>query len=176
MIQEQNAESEKLDPTKENPALEKLVFHNLASYSRQIADLYDDMGRTYDASFDIALETTNQRHGGALKKLADKQERGLKMAGIWQRPVGRGLAVLHHPDKWEAWIPAENGRFEVHLADYPKSENAMLSIEEIGNPSNALPVVANKALLCDFAWAILRQFEVPTIQEELTKLERKANR
>lgn len=72
LIQEQNTESEKLDPTKDNPELEKAVFHTLAAYSRQIADLYDDMGRTYDANFESALETTNQRHGGALKKLADK--------------------------------------------------------------------------------------------------------
>lgn len=72
LIQEQNAESEKLDPTKEDPALEQAVFHNLASYSRQIADLYDDMGRTYDSKFEAALAETNERHGGALKKLADK--------------------------------------------------------------------------------------------------------
>jgi hypothetical protein len=96
------------------------------------------------------------------------------MPGVWKRPVGRGLGVCHDPNKWQAYIPASGGRFELNLTDYPQSEDMMLAIAEVGNAANTMPVTVSKALMCDLAWAILKQYEAPHIQEELQKLQNKA--
>lgn len=97
------------------------------------------------------------------------------MAGIFKRPVGPGLGVCHDPTAWWARIPGKSEGAYIYVRDRTYKQEAYLSIEPNGDPSESISALVSKALLCDFAWAILKKFEVPHIQEELIKLERKAN-
>lgn len=97
------------------------------------------------------------------------------MPGIWKRPLGAGLGVCYDPKRWQAYIPAahmQGQRFEVD-DKFPNQSRAGLVIQEAYEEPAIIWV--EKALLCDLAWAILKQFEVPHIQDELEKLQRKAN-
>lgn len=93
------------------------------------------------------------------------------MAGIWDRPVGRGLGVCHDPDKWQAWIPGNPKDNELRVTDYPNSEYATVEVSVLGS---WVPVMVSKALLCDLAWEILRKYERPHVQDDITKIQRKA--
>lgn len=95
------------------------------------------------------------------------------MPGIWKRPVGGGLGVCHHPDQWQAYIPGMVPGNTIELVTDTHSESVTIFGKVDGQTQSRLSV--NKALLCDLAWAILKHLEVPHIQDELVKLERKAN-
>lgn len=97
------------------------------------------------------------------------------MPGYWKRPVGRGLGVCHDPNKWRAYIPIlcdSSLSLEVEDQHPQDSYTAVILPDKEGKP---VAKWVEKALLCDLAWAILKQFEVPHIQDELLRLERKAN-
>lgn len=97
------------------------------------------------------------------------------MPGIFQRPAGAGLGVCHDPNDWWARIPTGDkyGAW-VYVRDCVDCSDAYLSIELNGDLSETVTAHVNKALLCDLAWAILKKYEVPHIQEELQKLQYKA--
>lgn len=97
------------------------------------------------------------------------------MPGLWKRPVGGGLGVCHDPRKWSAHIPRLHTKGEwLEVVDKASNESRV-AICVPGTDGEEVTTWVEKAHLCDLAWAILKQFEVPHIQEELVKLERKAN-
>lgn len=93
------------------------------------------------------------------------------MPGIYQRPVGAGLGVCHDPNKWQAYIPGGAEGNQLQITDTPGNT---AWVEMLLPGSYYIPMEFNKALLCDLAWAILKQYEVPHIQEDLQKLQHKA--
>jgi hypothetical protein len=81
--------------------------------------------------------------------------------------------VCHHPDLYQAYIPGVVAGNTLEIVSEPHSESVTVVSRVEGQGPFLLTV--NKALLCDLAWALLKHLEPPHIQDELIKLERKAN-